>query len=689
SRALEQLAAASAAAAASLRPSLSAALKSASPRSFATSAGPNATSEGPNASSSEGPVKLLGNSDEGITNRQPAAAKSSSVSSLSVGGARAAGAAGVRSEQAARAARVAGATGVRSEMGGESDAGMHVTSTERGSAISGGGNPTSVADAVNRATSKEAAKQALRSHLLNSSPFKQRVGAAPTDATPTDATPASTMPPPTPSLPASSPLQPAQEFTVPPPFSVSSSYTAAAAAAAAAVAAAPTGTPSENASSPSSDQEASSSQEADPLSSDCFSSRFLAPSPPPPLDILRQELGGGVAEAVCSTADSIVPTETSLFLIRSLHHLNSFLLPSPPPNQLKFGGEGGRSVDEKTDRRGTGEGAGGAGVGEGGVGIRAKALVYDDVGHSAFACWAVRGKRRGRRDGEGGGGGGVVKGGVRDGVSDGEVGGGGKEEEGEWKGGMLMRSKSTRKLSQLSQQSQREGGDGGAETADGEEREEVAGQVLSSGGASDEMVCVRDCLDIVTGRVSLEDIIAVRVAREGAVLEASGEGAAAAEERAAEIAEAANGAAAAAPDGVAAEATAGAVEARAGVVEATTGAEEALIGAAETADGAAWAAGEAGSKEPTWGAGAAGMGAHSRALARYAIPQRRVLAPHPTARDSPSFPLSLTGGIHLQGPLLLVQEGKSDLAEEVTEEPRLPKPMQVDDGRVEATAVDA
>ncbi|CAI5520885.1 unnamed protein product [Closterium sp. Naga37s-1] len=384
--------------------------------------------------------------------------------------------------------------------------------TGRGSAISGGENPTSVADAVNRATSKEAAKQALRSHLLKSSAFTQLADATPadatptdatptdatpadatpTDATPTDATPAAAMLPPAPSLPASSPLQPAQEFTTPPPFSVSSSSYTAAAAATAAV------TPSGNASSPS-DQEPSSSQEADPLSSDCFSSRFLAPSPPPPLDILRQELGGGVAEA------------------------------------FKYGGEGGRSGDEKTDGRGTGEGAGGAGVGGVGVGIRAKTLVYEDVVHSAFACWAVRGERRGRRDGEGGGGGGVVKGGARDGVSDGEVGGGGKEEEGEWKGGMLMRSKSMRKLSQ------QEGGDGGAETADGEEREEVAGQVLSSGGASDEMLS-EGCL-----------------ASEGAVLEASGEGAAAAEEKAAEIAEVANGAAAAAPVGVAAEATGGAV----------------------------------------------------------------------------------------------------------------------------------
>ncbi|CAI5962233.1 unnamed protein product [Closterium sp. NIES-65] len=55
---------------------------------------------------------------------------------------------------------------------------------------------------------------------------------------------------------------------------------------------------------PSTDFEASSSQEADPLSSDCFSSRFLAPSPPSPLDILRQELGAGVAEAVVAALAS-------------------------------------------------------------------------------------------------------------------------------------------------------------------------------------------------------------------------------------------------------------------------------------------------------------------------------------------------------------------------------------------------
>ncbi|CAI5960124.1 unnamed protein product [Closterium sp. NIES-65] len=55
---------------------------------------------------------------------------------------------------------------------------------------------------------------------------------------------------------------------------------------------------------PSTDFEASSSQEADPLSSDCFSSRFLAPSPPSPLDILRQELGAGVAESVVAALAS-------------------------------------------------------------------------------------------------------------------------------------------------------------------------------------------------------------------------------------------------------------------------------------------------------------------------------------------------------------------------------------------------
>ncbi|CAI5946916.1 unnamed protein product [Closterium sp. NIES-64] len=131
--------------------------------------------------------------------------------------------------------------------GGSATSGGGSATAGGGSATSGGGSATSVADAVNRATSKQAVKQALRSHLLNSSPFKQQEAAA------------------------------------------------------AAVTEAPTGAlfpPAGNALSPPSDQEASSSEEADPLSSDCFSSRFLAPSSPSPLDILRQELGGSVAEAV-------------------------------------------------------------------------------------------------------------------------------------------------------------------------------------------------------------------------------------------------------------------------------------------------------------------------------------------------------------------------------------------------------
>ncbi|CAI5492441.1 unnamed protein product [Closterium sp. Naga37s-1] len=97
-----------------------------------------------------------------------------------------------------------------------------------------------------------------------------------------------------------------------------------------------------NASSPPSDQEASSSEEVDPLSSDCFSSRFLAPSSPSPLDILRQELGGGVAEAVvaalcrANSACSPPPPPLPLFLLPPLSppRLHPPIPPPPPPPLL-------------------------------------------------------------------------------------------------------------------------------------------------------------------------------------------------------------------------------------------------------------------------------------------------------------------------------------------------------------------
>ncbi|GJP35650.1 hypothetical protein CLOM_g20168 [Closterium sp. NIES-68] len=256
----------------------------------------------------------------------------------------------------------------------------------------GGKNATTAADAVNRAGSKEAAKQALRAHLLTSSGYTN---------------PASTLP--AKSVPASSPLQPAEEFTVPPPFSYTSSSSIDSSPANAAAAPASADASSSKASSHPSDQEGD-------LSSDSFTSCFLAPSPLSPRDILRLELGAGVAEAVvaslvsgqlnlvsssspssssfsssssssftsssftssssspssssysslssssltsspsspfstpllpimllqCSTADYVVPPETSLSLIRSLHRLNSFLCPSSPASLVKLGGSGGR-----------------------------------------------------------------------------------------------------------------------------------------------------------------------------------------------------------------------------------------------------------------------------------------------------------------------------------------------------------